>query len=431
MDRPLAFINARVVDPSREIDERGAVLVADGRILAAGADAASQGAPEGAETIDCKGAAVLPGLVDMRVFVGEPGGEHRETLETASRAAAAGGVTAIVTMPDTNPVIDDPALVDFVFRRARDTAVVRVHPMAAMTRGLAGEELSEFGLLKEAGAVAFTEGRRSLKNSKVMRNALTYARDFDALVVHHVEDEALANGGVMNEGETATRLGLPGVPREAETIMLDRDIRLARMTGGRYHAAQISCEPAVAALRRAKLTGNGVTAGAAIAHLSLNEIDIGAYRTFFKMSPPLRSEDDRQALVEALADGTIDVVCSAHDPQDVEGKRQPFADAADGAVGLETMLAAGLRLVHSGDVPLSRLVEAMSTSPARLLGLEAGTLAPGAPADLIVVDLDRPWIVREEELRSRSRNTAFEGARMSGKVMRTVVAGRTVYEYAG
>jgi dihydroorotase len=429
MIRPLAFINARVVDPSRDVDERGAVLVADGRIVAAGADAANQGTPEGAEIVDCKGAAVLPGLVDMRVFVGEPGGEHRETLETASRAAAAGGVTAIVTMPDTNPVIDDPALVDFVFRRARDTAVVRVHPMAAMTRGLAGEELSEFGLLKEAGAVAFTEGRRSLKSAKVMRNALTYARDFDALVVHHVEDDDLANGGVMNEGETATRLGLPGVPREAETIVLDRDIRLARMTGGRYHAAQISCEPALAALRRAKLAGNGVTAGAAIAHLSLNENDVGAYRTFFKMSPPLRSEDDRAALVEALADGTIDVVCSAHDPQDVEGKRQPFAEAADGAVGLETMLAAGLRLVHSGDVPLIRLVHAMSTKPARLLGLEAGTLAPGAPADLIVVDLDRPWIVREEELKSRSRNTAFEGARMTGKVMRTVVAGRTIYEY--
>ena len=350
-----------MVDPSRDLDEKGAVLVADGRIVAAGPEAANQGAPEGAEVVDCRGAAVLPGLVDMRVFVGEPGGEHRETLETASRAAAAGGVTAIVTMPDTNPVIDDPALVDFVFRRARDTAVVRVHPMAAMTRGLAGEELSEFGLLKEAGAVAFTEGRRSLKSAKVMRNALTYARDFDALIVHHVEDADLANGGVMNEGETATRLGLPGMPREAETIVLDRDIRLARLTGGRYHAAQISCEPAVAALRRAKLAGNGVTAGAAIAHLSLNENDIGAYRTFFKMSPPLRSEDDRQALVEALADGTIDVVCSAHDPQDVEGKRQPFAEAADGAVGLETMLAAGLRLVHSGDVPLLRLIDAMST----------------------------------------------------------------------
>ncbi len=372
---------------------------------------------------------MLPGLVDMRVFVGEPGGEHRETLETASRAAAAGGVTAIVTMPDTNPVIDDPALVDFVFRRARDTAVVRVHPMAAMTRALAGDELSEFGLLKEAGAVAFTEGRRSLKSAKVMRNAMTYARDFDALIVNHVEDADLVNGGVMNEGETATRLGLAGIPCEAETIVLDRDIRLARLTGGRYHAAQISCAPAVATLRRAKLAGNGITAGAAIAHLSLNENDVGAYRTFFKMSPPLRTEDDRQALVAALADGTIDVVCSAHDPQDVEGKRQPFAEAADGAVGLETMLAAGLRLVHSGDVPLIRLVDAMSTKPAKVLGLDAGTLAPGAPADLIVVDLDRPWIVREEELQSRSRNTAFEGARMTGKVMRTVVAGRTVYEY--
>jgi dihydroorotase len=212
--------------------------------------------------------------------------------------------------------------------------------------------------------------------------------------------------------------------------MLDRDIRIARMTGGRYHAAQISCEPAVATLRRAKLAGNGITAGAAIAHLSLNENDIGAYRTFFKMSPPLRSEDDRKALVEALADGTIDVVCSAHDPQDVEGKRQPFAEAADGAVGLETMLAAGLRLVHSGDVSLLRLIEAMSTKPAKLLGLDAGTLAPGAPADLILVDLEMPWLVREKELKSRSRNTAFEGARMSGKVLRTMVGGQTVYQYA-
>jgi dihydroorotase len=429
MNAPVLLSNARVVDPSRGIDARGAVLVADGRIVAAGPEVVNQGTPEGWEVVDCRGAAVLPGLVDMRVFVGEPGGEHRETLETASRAAAAGGVTGIVTMPDTNPVIDDPALVDFVFRRARDTAVVRVHPMAAMTRGLAGEELAEFGLLQEAGAVAFTEGRRSLKSAKVMRNVLTYARDFDALVVNHLEDADLAGGGVMNEGETATRLGLPGIPREAETIVLDRDIRIARMTGGRYHAAQISCEPTVAALRRAKLNGNGVTAGAAIAHLALNENDIGAYRTFFKMSPPLRSEDDRQALVEALADGTIDVVCSAHDPQDVEGKRQPFADAADGAVGLETMLSAGLRLVHSGDVTLSRLIEAMSTTPARLLGLEAGTLAPGAPADLIVVDLDMPWIVKKDELRSRSRNSAFEDARMTGKVIRTMVGGKTVHQH--
>jgi dihydroorotase len=301
--------------------------------------------------------------------------------------------------------------------------------MAAMTRGLAGEELAEFGLLKEAGAVAFTQGRISLRSAKVMRNALTYARDFDALIVHHTEDPDLARAGVMNEGETATRLGLPGIPREAESIVLERDIRLARLTGGRYHAAQISCAPAVETLRRAKAEGNGVTAGAAIAHLALNENDVVGYRTFFKMSPPLRSEEDRRAMVEALADGTIDVVCSAHDPQDVERKRQPFAEAADGAVGLETMLAVGLRLVHSGDVTLARLIDAMSTRPARLLGLEAGTLAPGAPADLALVDLDRPWIVKEDELHSRSRNTAFEGARLTGKVLRTMVAGRFVHQY--
>jgi len=430
MNRPLLFTNARVVDPSRDLDAPGAVLVRDGRIVAAGPDAARQGAPEGAEVVDCRGAAILPGLVDMRVFVGEPGGEHRETLETASRAAAAGGVTTIVTMPDTDPVIDDPALVDFMLRRARHTAVVRVHPMAALTRRLAGEELAEFGLLQEAGAVAFTQGRHSVENSRVMRNALTYARDFDALVVHHVEDSALARAGVMNEGETATRLGLPGIPREAETIVLDRDLRLARLTGGRYHAAQISCAPAAEALRRAKAEGSRVSAGIAVAHLSLNENDIGAYRTFFKMSPPLRDEEDRRAMVEALADGTIDVVCSAHDPQDVERKRQPFAEAADGAVGLETLLAVALRLMHSGEVPLLRLVDALSTAPARLLGLEAGTLRPGAPADLCVVEVDRPWIVREEELRSRSRNTAFEGARLTGKVVRTVVGGETVFQHA-
>ena len=430
MSAPTLFTNARVVDPSRGLDAQGAVLVADGRIVAAGPEAARQGAPEGAEIVDCRGAALLPGLVDMRVFVGEPGGEHRETLETASRAAAAGGVTTIVTMPDTDPVIDDPALVDFVLRRARDTACVHVHPMAAMTKSLAGQELSEFGLLKEAGAVALTDGRRSLRNSRVMRNALNYARDFDALIVHHVEDADLARGGVMNESETATRLGLPGVPREAETIVLERDIHLARLTGARYHAAQLSCAPAIAALRRAKNSGNGISAGAAIAHLTLNENDVGAYRTFFRMSPPLRSEDDRRVLVDALADGTIDVVCSAHDPQDVEGKRQPFAEAADGAVGLETMLAAGLRLVHSGEAPLIGLVEAMSTRPAKLLGLEAGTLAPGAPADVVVVDLNRPWIVKEEELQSRSRNSAFEGARMTGKVVHTIVDGRTVYREA-
>jgi dihydroorotase len=425
--RPILLSGARILDPSRDLDAVGDVLIADGRILAAGPQARGQGAPEGAEIVDCSHKAIIPGLVDMRVFVGEPGAEHRETLATASHAAAAGGVTTMITMPDTDPVIDDPALVDFVLRRARDTADVRVQPMAAVTKGLAGEMLAEFGLLQEAGAVAFTEGRRSLRSAQVMRNALTYARDFGALVVHHTEDEDLARAGVMNDGETATRLGLPGIPREAETIVLQRDLELAGLTGGRYHAAQLSCGPAIEAVRRAKDAGLNVTAGAAIAHLALNENDVGSYRTFFRMSPPLRSEADRAAMVAALADGTLDVVVSAHDPQDVEGKRQPFAEAADGAVGLETLLAVGLSLVHDGKVPRMRLIDALTSRPAQLLGLEAGTLRPGAPADLAVVDLERPWIVREEALRSRSRNTAFEGARLMGLVVRTLVAGRTVH----
>ena len=427
--RPIAFVNARIVDPSRHLDERGSIIIADGNILASGAGAANQGLPDGAEVVDCQGKAVLPGLVDTRVFVGEPGAEHRETLASASRAAAAGGVTTMITMPDTSPVIDDPALVNFVLQRARDTAIVRVHPMAALTRGLLGEELAEIGLLQEAGAVAFTQGRRSLRSAQVMRNALTYARDFNALVVHHTEDPDLAGAGVMNQSETATRLGLPGIPREAETIMLERDLRLVALTEGRYHAAQVSSSQGVPALRQAKHTGLDVTAGVAIAHLALNENDVGAYRTFYKMSPPLRSEDDRLAMVAAVADGTIDVICSAHDPHDVEGKRQPFADAADGAIGLETLLSVGLRLVHDGSMSLLRLVDAMSTRPAARLGLPVGTLRPDAPADLCLVDIHYPWIVAEAALHSRSRNTAFEGARLTGKVWRTVVAGRTVYPY--
>ena len=428
MTRPIFVKNARLLDPSRALDAEGGLLAIDGVIVTAGPDAGADGIPDDAEIVDCAGRALVPGLVDMRVFVGEPGAEHRETLETASRAAAAGGVTTIVTMPDTDPPIDDPALVDFLLRRARDTAVVHVHPMAAITRGLAGEEIAEFGLLRDAGAVAFTDGRRSLANAQVMRNALTYAGDFGALIVHHTEDRDLA-AGHMNEGETATRLGLPGIPVEAESILLDRDLRLAGLTGGRYHAAQVSCAQSIWSMRQAKQAGLAVTCGAAIAHLALNELDVGPYRTYFKMSPPLRAEDDRQALVAALADGTVDVVVSAHDPQDVEGKRQPFAEAADGAIGLETLFAVGLRLVHGGEVPLLRLVDAMSTRPAALLGLDAGSLAPGRPADFAVVDLEFPWIVSEQELHSRSPNTAFENARLTGKVMRTFVAGRQVYAY--
>ena len=423
--RPILFRNARVVDPSRDMDVAGGVLVSGGSVKAAGADVTH--GPDGANVIDCNGLVVAPGLVDMRVFVGEPGAEHRETLATASQAAAAGGVTTIICMPDTEPVIDDVSLVDFVLRRARDTAIVNVHPMAAITRGLAGEEMTEFGLMLEAGAIGFTDGRRTIRNAQVMRQALTYARMFGALIQHHCEDRDLIGNGVMNECETATRLGLAGIPREAESVIVARDMRLARLTEGRYHAAQISCADSLDAVRRAKEAGSRVTCGVSINNLTLNELDIGPYRTFFKLAPPLRGEDDRRMMIEGLNDGSIDVIVSSHDPQHVETKRHPFAEAADGAIGLETLLAAALRLVHSGDVPLLTILRALSTKPAELLGLEAGSLRPGAPADIVVFDPDEPWVLNEEGIRSKSKNTPFEGARFQGRVKRTLVGGETVH----
>lgn len=429
-ESPVVFTNARVIDPSRKLDAAGAVIVADRRIVAAGPEAESAARPAGAEIVDCNGTIIAPGLVDMRVFVGEPGAEHRETFASASQAAAAGGVTTIITMPDTDPVIDDVALVDFIMRRARDEAAVRVYPMAAATKGLAGSEITELGLLREAGAVGFTDGRRTITNTLVMRHALTYARDFGALIMHHAIDPSLGGHGVMNEGEVATRLGLTGIPKEAEIIMLERDIRLAALTGGRYHAAQISCAESLEIVRRAKSTGISVTCGVSINHISLNENDVGPYRTFFRLSPPLRSDNDRRAMVDGLADGTIDVIVSSHDPQDVDTKRHPFAEAADGAVGLETMLPAALRLFHGGQIDLLTLFGALSTRPAELLGLEVGRLAAGAPADLILIDPDSAWVCEANSLRSKSKNTPFDGARFAGRVLRTLVAGRTVYEYA-
>ncbi|HVZ53857.1 MAG TPA: dihydroorotase [Pseudolabrys sp.] len=426
--RPILLANARILDPSRDLDIVGDVLVADGVVREAKTGIGAAGVPEGTEVIDCRGRLVAPGLIDMRAFIGEPGAANRETLASASQAAAAGGVTTIVCQPDTTPAIDDPATVDYVLRRARDTAVVHVHPMAAITKGLEGTEMTEIGLLKAAGAVAFTDGDKSVINAQVMRRALTYGRDFGALIVHHTEDPNLVGDGVMNEGEFGARLGLLGVPKAAETVMLERDIRLVALTGGRYHAASITCAESLEVLRRAKDAGLEITASASINHVTLNENDIGPYRTFLKLVPPLRAEDDRKALVAALADGLIDVVMSDHNPQDVETKRLPFAEAAPGAIGLETMLVAGLRLVHSGEIELKTLLRAMSTRPAELLGLSGGTLRPGAPADLIVLDLDLPWVVDPVELKSKCKNTPFDEARMSGRVMRTIVAGRTVYE---
>ncbi|QPC87624.1 dihydroorotase [Mesorhizobium sp. NBSH29] len=421
------FQNVRIVDPSRGMDEIGTVIVDGKTIAASGAAVRNQGVPADALVIDCLGKTLIPGLVDGRVFIGEPGAEHRETIASASIAAAAGGVTSMVMMPDTDPVIDDIALVEFVLRTARDTAIVNVFPAAAITKSLAGREMTEFGLLRDAGAVAFTDGRHTIASPSVMRRALTYARDFGAMIAHETEDADLAAGGVMNEGLYASWLGLAGIPREAETIPLERDLALARLTGGNYHAAKISTALSAAAVARAKNDGATVSAGISINHLSLNENDVGEYRTFFRLSPPLRAEEDRLAMIEALRDGTIDIIVSAHDPQDVDTKRLPFADAAVGAIGLETLLGAALRLHHNGDVPLIRLVDALSTAPARLFGLPGGSLRPGAPADIALIDLDEPWLVQEKDIRSRSKNTSFEGARMQGRVLQTMVAGRTVF----
>ena len=427
---PLLLANARIIDPSRDLDTVGDVLIVDGLIREAKRGIGAAGVPEGTTVIDCRDKVVAPGLIDMRAFVGEPGAGHRETLASASQAAAAGGVTTIVCQPDTSPAIDNPATVDFLLRRARDTAIVNVRPMAALTKELAGKEMTEIGLLKAAGAIAFTDGDHSVANAQVMRRALTYARDFDALIVHHTEDANLVGEGVMNEGEFAARLGLLGVPKAAETIMLERDLRLVDLTRGRYHAASITCAESLDVLRRAKDAGLSVTAAASINHVTLNEIDIGPYRTFLKLKPPLRGEQDRALLVDAVKSGLVDVIMSDHNPQDVETKRLPFAEAAPGAIGMETMLVAGLRLVHNGELTLPQLLGAMSSRPAKLLGLPGGTLRSGAPADVIVIDPDTPWMIDRDQLRSKSKNTPFDEARMQGRVVHTIVAGRTVYTHA-
>ena len=423
----VAYVNARLIDPATGLDRIGSLLTEGDSIVDLGPSLFNDGVPEGTTVVDCTGLVLAPGLMDMHVHLREPGHEHKETIHTGSRAAAAGGVTTIACMANTAPVIDDIALVDFIYRRARETGIVNVLPVAAITKGLKGQEMTEIGILLDAGAVLFTDGRETISNAAVMRNAMRYAKDFGATIAHETQDADLSAGGVMNEGLFASWLGFSGIPREAELLPLERDLRLAALTGANYHAAKISMAMSAQAIRAAKDNGLSVSAGVSINHLSLNENDIGEYRTFFKLSPPLRHEDDRLAMVEALKDGTIDVIVSSHDPQDVDTKRLPFSESADGAVGLETLLSAGLRLVHSDDLSLSRLIEAMSTAPAKLLGIEAGTLAPGAPADFAVLDLEFPWVLDAETLHSKSKNTAFDAARFSGRVMQTVVAGNPVY----
>lgn len=423
------YTNARLLDPATGLDVKGALLTEGDRIVDLGPKLATSSSFAGeTEIIDCQGHCLCPGLIDMHVWLREPGAEHQETIATGARAAAAGGITSVVAMPNTDPVIDEVALVEFIARRAADTAVVRVLPAAAVTRGTKGEEMTELGLLAQAGAVAFTDGDRAIANARLMRRALSYASTFDLLLMQHCEEPSLAKGGVMNEGEVAARLGLAGIPAIAETILLERDIRLLEVTNGRLHASHLSTRDSFDAVRRAKLRGLRITAGAAPHNFSLNEYDVGDYRTFAKVKPPLRVEEDRKAVVDAIADGTIDVISSAHAPQDPESKRLPFAQAEFGIIGLETLLPLTLELYHNGSVPLLKLLACLTCNPAKLLKLESGRLAPGAPADLLVFDLDTPWRVDEKKFRSKAKNSPYDGRRVQGHALRTVVGGETVFQ---
>lgn len=431
MTRRRAFVDARLLDPASGTDTHGGVIVEGETIVAAGAEVSRPNVGGDCEIVECDGLCLSPGLVDMRVQFREPGEEHKETIDSASRAAAAGGVTALVGLPNTSPVIDDVAVAEFVARRAREVKLVKVFVYGAATRGLAGEQLSEMGLLLEAGVLGFTDGEKAIANARVLRRALTYARTFDALVLQHPEEPSLARDGVMTEGEIATRLGLRGIPAMAEAMMIERDLRLVEMTGGRYHAAHVSTAEALELLRRAKRRGLRVTCDTAPHYFALNENAVGDYRTFGKVSPPLRSEFDRQAVVAALVDGTIDVIASDHAPHDQESKRVPFAQADFGIVGIETLLPLTLELYHKGDLTLLGAIGKLTQAPADLLGLPMGRLAPGAPADLLVFDPDRPWRIDTSAFRCKSRNSPFDGRPVQGRVVRTVVDGRTIWHPDG
>jgi dihydroorotase len=428
MTRPVLILGARLLDPATGLDTRGGLLAVDGRIAEVGPGVTASMAPGGAETINGTGLCLAPGLVDMRVQLGEPGAEHKERIDSGAAAAAAGGVTSMAVLPNTDPPIDDPAMVEFVARRARQVKLGKVYPYAAITKQLKGQELAEIGLLKAAGAVAFTDGERALADARVMRRALSYAANFDALIVQHPEEPALALNGVMNEGALASRLGLAGISSVAETIMVERDLRLLELTGGRLHFGHVSTSGAIAAIRAAKSRGLRVTCDTAPHYLALNELEVEGYRTFAKVSPPLRAEADRQAVVAGLRDGTIDVIASDHCPQDQDSKRLPFAQAECGVLGVQTMLPVSLRLVHEGELSLLALLRTMTEAPARILGLDAGRLVKGAPADLVLFDPDAPWKITEASLKSLSKNTAFEGRLVEGRVARTLVDGRTVYQ---
>lgn len=418
------FVNARLLDPATGLDAPGSLLVSRGVIADHGG---SLGQPDAAEVVDCAGAVLAPGLVDLRAALGEPGAEYRETIESAAQAAAAGGITTLCALPETQPVLDDPALVQFVRSKGEATGSLSILPYGAATKGCAGQEMAEFGLLKEAGAVAFTDGTRAIASARAMRLALSYARAFGSFIVQHPEEPSLARGGAATEGELATRLGLPGIPPAAESMMVARDIALARLTGGHVHFAHVSTAEALELIRRAKAEGLRVTCDTAPPYFDLNETAIGDFRTYAKLSPPLRREADRLAVVAALADGTIDAIASDHQPADPDDKRLPFAQASAGGTGLATLLGITLARVHGGDLSLGAALALLTCRPADLLGLPVGRLERGAPADLVLFHPERAWKVESGKLPGKAQNSPFDGRALEGKVLGTWKAGRRVF----
>jgi dihydroorotase len=422
----LLIRRARLLDPESGLDTVGDLLVEGDRVAAVGGDLFSSS--RDSETVYGDGLCLAPGLVDMRVQLREPGAEHMESIETAGGAAAAGGITTMAALPNTDPPVDDVSVVEFLARRAREVRLAKIHTYAAATKGFLGRDLTEMGLLAANGAVGFTDGVVAIADALVMRRVLAYAHTFDALVLQHPEEPALARAGVVTEGEIATRLGLPGIPPAAEVIMIERDLRLVEITGARYHAAHLSTGAGVEAIRRAKAQGLPVTCDTAPPYFALNETAIGDYRTFTKLSPPLRSEWDRRSVVEGVRDGTIDAIASDHAPWDQDSKRLPFSSAACGIVGLETLLPLSLELHHNGHLSLLEVLRRLASNPAGILGLPVGRLAVGAPADLVLFDPDQPWRINTDDFRSKSKNAPFDGRPVQGRVRRTIVDGRTIFQ---
>ena len=426
-----AYVNARLLDPASGLDQTGTVLIDGNKIVDTGPHLFPNGPPPNVQVIDCKGYCLAPGLIDMRVHLPEPGGEQKESFETASAAAAAGGVTSLICLPDTDPAIDNVSVIEFIARRARETNIVKIYAYGAITRGLEGTELTEFGILSEAGALAFTDATRAIADTLVMRRVLSYASTFDLLIVQHPEEPRLARNGQMTEGEIATRLGLAGIPAVAEVMMLERDLRLVELTGARYHAAHVTTAAAIDVIRGAKARGLPVTCDTAPHYFTLTDAATDGYRTFTKVSPPLRPEEDRLAVIEGLRDGTIDVIASDHRPQDQDSKRLPFVQAEPGIVGLETLLPLTLALHSEAGISLLDLIRRLTSAPGSLLRMKEGRLAPGLPADMVIFDPDHEWTIEATELKSRSKNTPFDQMPVQGKAMCTIVGGRHVHSLMG